>query len=46
MYFPYKNEYGIFRLVEITIIRGLRQKGKSGGDETIQNIIHICMKMS
>jgi hypothetical protein len=28
MYFLYKNEYRIFKPVEITIGRGLRQKGE------------------
>jgi hypothetical protein len=28
MYFLYKNEYRIFKPVEITIRRGLRQKGE------------------
>jgi hypothetical protein len=28
IYLPYKNEYRIFNPVEITIRRGLRQKGE------------------
>jgi hypothetical protein len=31
MYFLHKNEYRIFKSVEITIRRGQRQKGKKNG---------------
>jgi hypothetical protein len=46
IYFLYKNEYRIFKPVEITIKRGLRQKGKNGGNELIHDTIHIYMEMS
>jgi hypothetical protein len=47
MYFLYKNEYRIFRPVEITIRRRLRWKEKNRGDEPIQVLIHgsITMKL-
>jgi hypothetical protein len=41
MYFLYKNEYRIFKPIEITIRRGLRYKG-----EKKEVIIHIYMEMS
>jgi hypothetical protein len=34
----YKNEYRIFKAVEISI-----RKEKNGGDEPIWDIIHTCM---
>jgi hypothetical protein len=40
MYFLYKNEYKSFKSVEITIRRGLQQKGEKR-DEPIQVIILI-----
>jgi hypothetical protein len=40
-----KNEYRIFKAVEITIRRGLRQK-EENRDEPIWVIIHIFMEMS
>jgi hypothetical protein len=40
MYFLYKNEYRIFKPVEITIRRRLREKEKNRGDEPIWVIIH------
>jgi hypothetical protein len=43
MYSLYQNEYRIFKLVEISIRRGLRKK-KNRGDKPILVIIHICMK--
>jgi hypothetical protein len=46
IYLPYKNEYRIFNPVEITIRRGLRQKGEKWRDEPIQYIIQIHMEMS
>jgi hypothetical protein len=46
MYFLYKNEYRIFKPVEITIRRGLGRKEKNREDEPIQAIIHIYMEMS
>jgi hypothetical protein len=46
MYFLYKNEYRIFKPVEITIRRELRRKEKDGGDETFQVIIHMYLEMS
>jgi hypothetical protein len=46
MYFLYKNESRIFKLVEITIGRRLRKKEKNRGDEPIQVIIHMYMEMS
>jgi hypothetical protein len=36
MYFLYKNEYRIFKPVEITIRRGLRQKGEKKLEEMNQ----------
>jgi hypothetical protein len=45
MYFLYKNEYRIFKPIRITIRRELREE-KNGGDESIQGIIHINIKMS
>jgi hypothetical protein len=44
MYFPYKNEYRIFKRVEISIRRQLGRKKKNRGDEPIQDIIHIYME--
>jgi hypothetical protein len=44
MYFLYKNEYRIFKPVETTIRRGLRQK-KNRGDEPIWARIHIYIEM-
>jgi hypothetical protein len=41
VYFLYKNEYRIFKLVEIAIKRGLSGKEKNREDEPIQVIIHI-----
>jgi hypothetical protein len=35
MYFLYKNKYRIFKPIEITVRRGLRQKEKNRGDEPI-----------
>jgi hypothetical protein len=46
MYFLYKNEYRIFKPVETTIRRGLRQKKKNRRDEPIWIIIHIYLEMS
>jgi hypothetical protein len=45
MYFLYKNEYRIFKPVEITIRRGPRRKEKNGGDDPFQNTIHIYMEI-
>jgi hypothetical protein len=39
MYFLYKHEYRIFKPVEITIRKDLRQKGKKREDKLIQVII-------
>jgi hypothetical protein len=45
MYFLYKNEYRI-KPVEFTITRRLRWKGeKNGGDEPVQDKIHIYMEL-
>jgi hypothetical protein len=44
MYSLYKNEYGIFKPIEITIRRGLRKK--KSRDELIRVIIHIYIEMS
>jgi hypothetical protein len=46
IYSLYKNEYRIFKPVETTIKKGLRQKEKNRGDEPIQVIIHIHMEIS
>jgi hypothetical protein len=46
MYFLYKNEYRLFKTVEITVSRGLSRKEKKRGDEAILDIIHIEMEMS
>jgi hypothetical protein len=46
MHFLHKNEYRIFKPVEVTIRRGLRQKGEKWRDESTQAIIHIYMEMS
>jgi hypothetical protein len=46
MYFLYKNEYRIFKPVEITIRRGQRRKEKNRRDEPIQIIVQIYMEMS
>jgi hypothetical protein len=45
MYFLYKNEYRIFKTVEITIIRELR-KEKNRGNEPIWVIKHAYMEVS
>jgi hypothetical protein len=44
MYFVYKNEYRIFKPVEITIRRGRKEKNRR--DEQIWVTIHIHMEMS
>jgi hypothetical protein len=44
IYFLYKNEYEIFKPVEITIRRGVKEKNR--GDEPIQVIRTINMEMS
>jgi hypothetical protein len=46
MYFLYKNEYTIFKPVEITTRRGLSREEKNRGDEPIWVIIHIYMELS
>jgi hypothetical protein len=46
MYSLYKNEYRIFKPVEITMRRGLRRKEKNRGDEPMWVIIHIYMEVS
>jgi hypothetical protein len=46
MYFLHKNDHRIFKPVEDTIRRVLRQKGENRGDEPIQVTIHIYMEMS
>jgi hypothetical protein len=46
MHFLYKNEYRIFKPVEIIIKRGLKKKRENRGDEPILIIIHIYMDMS
>jgi hypothetical protein len=46
MYFLYKNEYRIFKPVEITIRRNKGRKEKNRGNELNQVIIHIYMEMS
>jgi hypothetical protein len=40
MYIPCNNEYKIFKLIETTIRKGLREK-KNRGDKPILAIIHI-----
>jgi hypothetical protein len=45
MYSLYKNEYRIFKPIEITITRGLKYKGESR-DELIQVTVYIFMEMS
>jgi hypothetical protein len=45
MYFLYKYEYGTFKLVEITIRRGLSRKENNGGGGTDLGIIHIYKEM-
>jgi hypothetical protein len=45
MHFLYKNEYRIFKPVEITIRRDLR-KEKNKGDEPIWVVIHIHVEIS
>jgi hypothetical protein len=45
MQFLYKNEYRIFKPIDITIRRGHRKK-ENREDEPIWVIIHIHMKMS
>jgi hypothetical protein len=44
--FLYKNEYRIFKTVEITIRRGLSRKKKNRRDKSIQVIMHTYMEMS
>jgi hypothetical protein len=46
IYFLYKNDYRIIKLVEITVRRGLRYKEKKRGREPTLVIIHIYMEMS
>jgi hypothetical protein len=46
MYFLYKNEYRIFKPVEITRRRGIGIKEKNRGDEPLRVIIHKYMEMS
>jgi hypothetical protein len=46
MYFLYKNEYWIFKPVEITIEEDQGIKEKNRGDEPIQVIIYTCMEMT
>jgi hypothetical protein len=46
MYFLYKNEYRIFKPVQITRRRRLREKEKNRGDEPMQVIIHIYMEIT
>jgi hypothetical protein len=41
-----KNEYRIFKPVEITIRWGISKKEKNRGDKPIWVIIHIHMEMS
>jgi hypothetical protein len=45
MYFLCKNEYRIFKPVGITIREELGRKEEDGGDELIQDIIHMCMEI-
>jgi hypothetical protein len=46
MYYLYKNEYRIFKPIEITTQRGLRYKGENEENEPIPVMIHIFMDMS
>jgi hypothetical protein len=47
MHFPYKNEYRMFKLVEITIRRGLREKGDKWRDwNNLVYSTYIYMEMS
>jgi hypothetical protein len=46
MCFLCKNEYRIFKFVEIIIRRELGKKEKNRGDESRRVIIHIHMEMS
>jgi hypothetical protein len=46
MYFLNKNEYRIFKPVEIMYERNYRRKEKNRGIEPIWVIIHIYMEMS
>jgi hypothetical protein len=43
IYFRNKNEYRIFKPVEITIRRGVKYKGENHWDEPIQVIMHTYM---
>jgi hypothetical protein len=42
----YKNEYRIFKAVEITIRKEWGRMEKNGRDEPIQDTIHKYMEMS
>jgi hypothetical protein len=44
-FFLYKNEYRIFKHVELTIRWGLSRREKIRGDEQIWVIIHIYIEM-
>jgi hypothetical protein len=45
MYFLYKNDYSIFKPVEIIIRRGIDRKAKNRGDEPIRVIIYKYVAM-
>jgi hypothetical protein len=46
MYFLYKNEYRIFKPVEIILRRDYGKKEKNSKDEPIWVIIHIYVEIS